>query len=98
MTEFQITCINKPNRFSTHVHITHLGNQAQGWRLTRESVIRRIEGKQEAFYTIDPVTKKRAYVGVVQTSPKHLRTYADGVWNNNLLDLPECGTNCRTIG
>jgi hypothetical protein len=28
-------------------------------------------------------------VGVVDASPKYIRTYADGVWTNNLLALPE---------
>lgn len=28
-------------------------------------------------------------VGVVNATPKYLRTYADGQWNNNLLALPQ---------
>lgn len=28
-------------------------------------------------------------VGTVNPAPKHLRTYADDEWTNNLLDLPE---------
>jgi hypothetical protein len=28
-------------------------------------------------------------VGVVDASPPYIRTYADGVWTNNLLALPE---------
>jgi hypothetical protein len=27
-------------------------------------------------------------VGVVRASPPYLRTYADGIWNDNLLALP----------
>jgi len=29
-----------------------------------------------------------AQVGVVDADPRYLRTYADGVWTNNLLSLP----------
>lgn len=98
MNEFEINCVNKPDRFSKHEHITHVGNTIQGWRLTREAVITRITAKTEAFFTIDRVTGKKAYIGVVREAGKHpyLRTYADGAWNNNLLDLPEC-SNCRLI-
>jgi len=27
-------------------------------------------------------------VGIVDTTPPHLRSYADGIWTNNLLALP----------
>ena len=32
---------------SAHEHITHIGNTANNWRMTREEAIRRIESKQE---------------------------------------------------
>jgi hypothetical protein len=99
MNEFQVTCINKSHPQGGHEHITHIGNIAAGWRLTREAAIVRIENKTEAFYTEDPYTKKRAYIGVVRESGKapYLRTYADGQWNNNLLAQPECSGACSTI-
>jgi hypothetical protein len=37
MSEYQITCVTKPDRFSTHEHITHIGNTAAKWKLTRQS-------------------------------------------------------------
>lgn len=97
MNEFQVTCITKPDRFSPHEHITHIGNQGS-WCITREAAIQRIESKKEAFYTIDPATGKKAYVGVIKAVGKHpyLRTYSDGKWNDNLLALPEC-LNCKVI-
>jgi hypothetical protein len=94
MQEFQVTCINKHDRLSAHEHITHLGNSANRWRLTRESVIWRIDNKREAFYTVSPTTAQKSYVGVVREAggkAPYLRCYADGKWNNNLLSLPECG-------
>ena len=98
MNEFQVTCITKPDRFSPHEHITHIGNNQGGWCLTRESAIQRIEAKTEAFYTVDGTTGKKAYVGVVREQGKapYLRTYADGKWNDNLLAQPDC-TNCKLI-
>ena len=93
MPEYQVTCINKPNRNSPHEHITHIGNTAGNWKLTREDAIQRIDSKTAAFYTVDRTTGKKVYIGVVREAGKlpYLRTYADGKWNDNLLALDECG-------
>jgi hypothetical protein len=61
--------------------------------VTREEVVRSIDARTNTFYVVDRVTGKRAYVGVVRPTDGRapfLQTYADGVWNNNLLSLPEC--------
>jgi hypothetical protein len=75
MNEFEVTCINKPDRMSAHEHITHIGNTANNWRLTRDEAIRRIDAQQEAFFTIDRTTGRKVYVGVVRrlqgTLPAH---------------------------
>lgn len=91
MADVQVTCITKPDVFNSHEHITHIGGV--GWKWQREDVVRSIETKSNTFYVIDPVNGKRAYVGVVR--PKdgrtpYLQTYADGLWTNNLLSLPQC--------
>jgi hypothetical protein len=99
--EFEVTCINKPDRFSAHEHITHIGNVAAQWKLSREVAIRKIETKEEAFYTIDRSTGRKVYVGVVRgdgTKAPYLRTYADGKWSDNLLALAECNGTCKLIG
>lgn len=100
MQEHEVNCVNKPHRDSPNEHITHIGNTVNGWRLTRESAIQRIEAKKEAFYTIDKATGKRVYVGVVREPGKapYLRTHADGKWNNNLLAQQECGPTCTIVG
>jgi len=91
MAQVRVTCITKPRLGSNHEHITHLGGP--GWKWDRDTVIRSIELKQNTFYVVDPSTGKIAYVGVVRPrdgrSP-YLQTYADGVWNDNLLSLPQC--------
>lgn len=87
MADARVTCITKPDRNSKHEGITHLGGA--DWRWTRQQVIASIEAKSNTFYTL--VNGKRADVGVVDgTNGKYVRTYADGVWNDNLLALPEC--------
>jgi hypothetical protein len=92
MNEFKVTCVTKPDRYSQHEHITHIGSATPKWLLTREEAIRRIDSKSEAYYTVDPASGAKAYVGVVRETGKapYLRTHADGKWNNNLLSLDEC--------
>ena len=101
MKEFEVTCINKPNRFSSHEHITHIGNLAGQWRITRELAIMKIDSKEEAFYTIDKSSKKKVYVGVVRgdgNKGPYLRTHADGKWNDNLLAQSDCTEQCKIVG
>ena len=92
MADAQITCIVKPHPQSAHEHITQLGNSAMGWIWPRERVIESIDAKTNTFYVLDPISNKRANVGVVREVGKapYLRTYADGHWNNNLLSLNQC--------
>src|SRR5438105_4615741 len=104
MNEYQVTCINKPNRMSSHEHITHIGNVTNPapnkWRMTREEAIREIDAKEAAFYTIDRYTGLKVYIGVVREVGRNpfLRTYADGKWNDNLLALAECDGTCKLVG
>jgi len=99
VNEFEVNCITKPHRDSPHEHITHIGNIAGGWRLTRESAIQRIESKREAYYTLDSQAREKVYIGVVREAGKlpYLRTYADGKWTNNLLAQSECGATCAIV-
>ena len=87
MAEVQVTCINKQPRDDPHQGITHLGGAS--WKWTRMQVIASIEGKANAFYTLND--GRRADVGVVNApTGKYVRTHRDGQWTNNLLALPEC--------
>jgi hypothetical protein len=101
MNEYEVTCINKPDRMSSHEHITHIGNitNTDKWRMTREEGIKRIDAKTAAFYTIDRSTEKKVYIGVWREAGKQpfLRTYTDGKWNDNLLAQRECDGTCRLI-
>jgi hypothetical protein len=94
MADCRITHIRKPNRQSTHEHITHVGNigNASGnlvW--PRADVILSIKNGTNTFYVLEG--GKRSEVGVVNPDDGRspfLRTHADGYWNDNLLSLPEC--------
>lgn len=83
----QVTCVNKPNRDSSHEAITHLGGN--GWRWTRAQVVSAIENRTYAFFT--SVAGKTAWLVVRQgQNGKYVQTEADGKLTNNLLSLPEC--------
>ncbi len=99
MKEYQVTCIVKSHPTGSHEHITHIGNIAQGWKVTREDAIRRIDSKTERFYTVDRVTGGKVYIVVVREIGKqpYLRTIADGKLNDNLLAQPECTTACKLV-
>lgn len=87
MADVLVSCINKQPRQNPYEGITHLGGRS--WHWTRQQVIASIRGKENTFYT--QVNGRRAEVGVVDgPNGPYLRTYADGVWNDNLLALPEC--------
>lgn len=89
MADCRITHITKKNRESKHEHITHAG-RPETWYWKREDIIASINNKSNTFYVLE--NGNRSTVGVVNptdgASP-FLRTYADGVWNDNLLSLPE---------
>jgi len=90
MADARVTCINKPDRFSSHEHITHLGGPE--WKWTREEVIASIDSRTNTFHVID-AQGHRSEVGVIDPGhgrARYVRTYADGIWNDNLLALPEC--------
>lgn len=88
MADLQVTCINRLNRNSTHEGITHLGGMTWA-KKARPQVIFDIDNHVNTYYTL--VGGERANVEVVESSNgKYVRTRADGVWNDNLLALPEC--------
>lgn len=87
MADVQVTCINKEPRLNPHEGITHLGGP--NWWWTRAQVIANIRAGIDTFFTL--ANGRRADVGIVNgVNGPYLRTYADGIWNDNLLALPEC--------
>lgn len=92
--KYRIDCVNKPHRNSAHEHITHVGGpnpEGSGrWRDTTENVVRRIESKQDDFYTQEGNATASVGVRVSAAGNKYLQTHADGKWKDNLLALNEC--------
>jgi len=90
MARYQIIAVRKPDRYSTHEHITHL-QLADRRIFTREAIISAIEAG-DSFYTVDPYNWKHAEVEVVHPYRRdpYLQTRADGDLNDNLLRLPAC--------
>lgn len=92
MPDVRITCITKSHNNGSYEHITHVGNPLAQWKWPTAQVIESIDAKTNTFFVQDPHTGKRAEVGVVRPwgGPAYLRTYADGVWNDNLLAQKQC--------
>ena len=94
MTDYRIDCVNKPHRNSSHEHITHVGGPkpdgAGRWKDPVANIIRFIENKEHRFYTKEGNASALVGVRVSAAGNKFLQTYADGVWKDNLLALPEC--------
>ena len=92
MADCQIRCITKSDSRGGHEHITHVGNVPANWKWTVAQVVASIDAKSNTFYVLDGRTGKRADVGVVRSTHgnPYIRTYADGIWNDNLLSLPAC--------
>jgi hypothetical protein len=98
--EYEITCINKPHHQSPYEHITHIGNSAGQWRITRNSAISRITNRTARFFTVDTSTGRRVYLEVVSNDgnkPSYLKTVPDGKLPDNLLSQKECGSGCKIV-
>ena len=54
---------------------------------TREQMVRWIQEDKGIARVSDGV--REIMVGVVTANPPYIRTYADGVWTDNLLALPQ---------
>ena len=95
MSDYRIDCVNKPNRASTHEHITNVGGPNPSgvgrYKFTVADVIRRIESKTDTFHTYEGGYRADVGVRTSAAGNKYIQTYADGVWKDNLLALKECG-------
>ena len=93
----RITCINKSGGYHDDPHhaISQLGWVADGTgdtgKSTRLDMYNWIKNDNGVAYVLDAYGNK-AFVGTRenQYGTKYVQTYADRVWTDNLLALPEC--------
>jgi hypothetical protein len=93
----RITCINKSDGYHDDPHhaIENLGwsNEETGktGKNTRLEIYDWIKNEKGVAYVRDSRNNK-AYVGTRENAngTNYLQTYADKVWTDNLLALPEC--------
>lgn len=93
----RITCISKQAGYHADPHhaIERLGWVEDGTgntgNNTRLEVYGWIKNQNGTAYVLDS-RKNKAYVGTRENAhgTKYLQTYADQVWTDNLLALPEC--------
>lgn len=93
----RITCIKKSNGYHEDPHhaISEVGwvneQTNESGRATRLEMHDWIKNKS-GVASVNDSRGNKARVGTREHSngTKYLQTYADGVWTNNLLALPEC--------
>jgi len=93
----RITCINKDagNHDNPHEAISFLGwineNTKQSGKVSRIEMYDWIREKGgEAYVRGEDGTVSLVGTAITNRGTKYVRTYANGVWNDNLLSLPEC--------
>jgi hypothetical protein len=95
MTDYRVDCVNKPDRDNRHESITHAGgpNPDSGgrWKDTVANIVGFIERGEHRFYTQEGDASAWVAVRTSAAGNKFIQTYADGIWKDNLLALPECG-------
>lgn len=99
MEHFEVDCIAACQWPPQHDHITHVGHRADRWRLTRESVITRIESRSDAFYVRDPSSGTLQPLQVIRQAgkPAYLQVKPSSRSTDPLLDLPPCPKSCRLV-
>ena len=86
MADLEITHIAKQSHANLLEGITHLGGEA--WKSTRQEVVELIEAETNTYFTM--LRGHRSNLRIVHgLASDYVRTHADGIWNDNLLDLPD---------
>ncbi len=90
MADIRVAFVARPHTVSSLAQITHAGDISPEWTWSRDQVIASILAGAHTFYVVDPRTGRRSELGTGQLGHGEacLCTYADGVWNDDLLWIP----------
>gem|GEM_PF-2746400 len=92
VTELEINSAVYPYGDCSPAEIEFLGNLILGWKLSKDSVIRRIENSHNSFVAYDHMRQKMLQIVVVKSAEgnKGLATFDAGRTWNTLHGLPKC--------
>jgi hypothetical protein len=89
----EIGCINKSDRYNPHERIQNVGGRngdGTAWKMSEDDAITGIETGKWSFYVSKQGRTVDVIVALSAHGHKYLRTVADGLQPDNLLNLPEC--------
>jgi len=88
--QFRVTC-HKPDNADADRRLQGLGGPGGGgWYRDIDYLIAAIESGNEQFWTTAPDGTSVWIIVATRSGRKYLKTEADGVEPNNLLELPHC--------
>lgn len=88
MARYQVTCINKDDRYNPYERIQYIGGA--GWKVSQMNAIIHIDGGTHSYYVSVGGREVDVITAVSPYGHKYLKTRADSLEPNNLLSLPEC--------
>jgi hypothetical protein len=99
MIELEVNCLQRARPEARHHEITHLGHRGFACRIPVELAILQIRGGLNLYYTLDPATLARVYIGLRREAGKcpYLQAHVGDRWTGHLLALPECRAGYRVI-